>query len=309
MNTNRYFNFSRLTLVKKRDLMENWKTNLYTFLGLFLAFLGVYLFQMYDYIDYDGVPNAFQTVERYISHHTGAFSVITSCLLFYFASDSMRNMRNREQRLAYLMLPATKLEKFISRGLYVTLGMFVMILLASLLAEAVHWAFMPFFDNLPDNFKICVWPEVWEEIWETITPFQTKKVIYGPLDYNNLPETLPWVEKSMFIEIMLAYLVALWFHSLYILGGSYFGKYAFFKTTGTLILIGAIVGYILSNINPKECFGWFEEFARMNEHWLTEDVAVGVTGFIVFCFIDLNWWLSYKLFTRQQVIKPKFRLL
>ena len=309
MNTNRYFSFSRLTLVMKRDLMENWKTNLYTFLGLFLAFLGVYLFQMYDYIDYDGVPNAFQTVERYISHHTGAFSVITSCLLFYFASDSMRNMRNKEQRLAYLMLPATKLEKFISRGLYVTLGMFVMILLASLLAEAVHWAFMPFFDNLPDKFKICVWPEVWEEIWETITPFQTKKVIYGPLDYNNLPETLPWVEKSMFIEIMLAYLVALWFHSLYILGGSYFGKYAFFKTTGTLILIGAIVGYILSNINPKECFGWFEEFARMNEHWLTEDVAVGVTGFIVFCFIDLNWWLSYKLFTRQQVIKPKFRLL
>ena len=309
MNTNRYFNFSRLTLVMKRDLMENWKTNLYTFLGLFLAFLGVYLFQMYDYIDYDGVPNAFQTVERYISHHTGAFSVITSCLLFYFASDSMRNMRNKEQRLAYLMLPATKLEKFISRGLYVTLGMFVMILLASLLAEAVHWAFMPFFDNLPDKFKICVWPEVWEEIWETITPFQTKKVILGPLDYNNLPETLPWVEKSMFIEIMLAYLVALWFHSLYILGGSYFGKYAFFKTTGTLILIGAIVGYILSNINPKECFGWFEEFARMNEHWLTEDVAVGVTGFIVFCFIDLNWWLSYKLFTRQQEIKPKFRLI
>ena len=309
MNTNRYFSFSRLTLVMKRDLMENWKTNLYTFLGLFLAFLGVYLFQMYDYIDYDGVPNAFQTVERYISHHTGAFSVITSCLLFYFASDSMRNMRNREQRLAYLMLPATKLEKFISRGLYVTLGMFVMILLASLLAEAVHWAFMPFFDNLPDKFKICVWPEVLEEIWETITPFQTKKVILGPLDYNNLPETLPWVEKSMFIEIMLAYLVALWFHSLYILGGSYFGKYAFFKTTGTLILIGAIVGYILSNINPKECFGWFEEFARMNEHWLTEDVAVGVTGFIVFCFIVLNWWLSYKLFTRQQVIKPKFRLL
>ncbi len=309
MITNRYFNFSRLTLVMKRDLMENWKTNLYTFLGLFLAFLGVYLFQMYDYIDYDGVPNAFQTVERYISHHTGAFSVITSCLLFYFASDSMRNMRNKEQRLAYLMLPATKLEKFISRGLYVTLGMFVMILLASLLAEAVHWAFMPFFDNLPDKFKICVWPEVWEEIWETITPFQTKKVILGPLDYNNLPETLPWVEKSMFIEIMLAYLVALWFHSLYILGGSYFGKYAFFKTTGTLILIGAIVGYILSNINPKECFGWFEEFARMNEHWLTEDVAVGVTGFIVFCFIVFNWWLSYKLFTRQQVIKPKFRLL
>ena len=191
MNTKSYFSFSRLALVMKRDLMENWKMNLYIFLGFFLAFLGVYLFQMYDYIDYDGVPNAFQTVERYISHHTGAFSVITSCLLFYFASESMRNMRTKEQRLSYLMLPATKLEKFVSRALFVTIGIFVMILLASLLAEAVHWAFMPFFDNLPDKFKICVWPEVWEEIWETISPFKTRKVILAPLDYNNLPETLP----------------------------------------------------------------------------------------------------------------------
>ena len=164
MNTKSYFSFSRLALVMKRDLMENWKMNLYIFLGFFLAFLGVYLFQMYDYSDYDGIPTAYQ-VERYISHHTETFSIITSCLLFYFASESMRNMRTKEQRLSYLMLPATKLEKFVSRALFVTIGIFVMILLASLLAEAVHWAFMPFFENLPDKFKICVWPEVWEEIW------------------------------------------------------------------------------------------------------------------------------------------------
>ena len=29
MNANRYFSFSRLALVMKRDFMENWKTNLY----------------------------------------------------------------------------------------------------------------------------------------------------------------------------------------------------------------------------------------------------------------------------------------
>jgi hypothetical protein len=311
MNANRYFSFSRLGLVMKRDFMENWKTNLYLFLGVFFAFLGVYLLQMYDYNDsiHGGVLDAYQTVECYVSHHTAAFAGVTSFLLVYFASETMRNMRTKEQRLSYLMLPATKLEKFVSRALFVTVGIFVMILLASLLAEAVHWAFMPFFENLPDKFKICVWPEVWDEIWEMISPFKTRKVILAPLDYNNLPETLPWVEKSMFFEFMLAYLVAFWFHSLYILGGNYFGKYAFFKTSGMLILIGVVVGYILSNINPKEYFDWFEEFVRMNEHWLTEDVAVGVTGFIVFCFIVLNWWLSYKLFTRQQVIKPKFRLL
>ena len=309
MNTKSYFSFSRLALVMKRDLMENWKMNLYTFLGIFLAFLGVYLFQMYDFsVPFHGAVS-YQTVDRYISEHAVAFAGIIVCLLFYFASETMRNMRTKEQCLSYLMLPATKLEKFVSRALYVTVGMFVMILLASLLAEAVHWAFMPFFENLPDKFKICVWPEVWEEIWETISPFKTRKVILAPLDYNNLPETLPWVDKSMFFEIILAYWIALWWHSLYILGGNYFGKYAFFKTSGTLILIGIVVAYLLSNIDPKECFGWFEEFVRMNEHWLTEDVVAGVAGFIFFCFTAFNWWLSYKLFSRQQVIKPKFRLL
>ena len=135
MNTNRYFSFSRLGLVMKRDFMENWKTNLYLFLGVFLAFLGVYLLQMYDYNDsvHGGVLDAYQTVDRYVSHHTAAFAGIIAFLLFYFASETMRNMRTKEQRLSYLMLPATKLEKFVSRALYVTVGMFVMILLASLL--------------------------------------------------------------------------------------------------------------------------------------------------------------------------------
>ena len=33
--------------------------------------------------------------------------------------------------------------------------------------------------------------------------------------------------------------------------------------------------------------------------------AIGVLSLL----IALNWWLSYKLFTRSQVIQPKFRLL
>ena len=44
MNTNRYFSFSRLGLVMKRDFMENWKTNLYRFLGPYAAFLLVMWF-------------------------------------------------------------------------------------------------------------------------------------------------------------------------------------------------------------------------------------------------------------------------
>lgn len=295
MNTNRYFSFSRLGLVMKRDFMENWKTNLYTFLGISLAFLLVYLLYMNDS---NGSSNDF------INDYAGAFASITSYLLVYFASETMKNMRTKEQRFSYLMLPATSLEKFVSRALYVTVGMFVMILLASLLAEVVRWAFMPFFDQMPDELKMCVWPDAWRNILETINPFQTKTIVMANEGIT--------VEKSLFFEIMLVYWMAFWWHSLFILGGNYFGKYAFFKITGVIILVAILLAMGISHIDfdfGPGTFEWLDEFMRNNEDWLNENFVAGVITFIFLCFTAFNWWLSYKLFTRQQVIKPKFRLL
>jgi len=290
MNTNRYFSFSRLGLVMKRDFMENWKTNLYTFLGISLAFLLVYLLYMNDS---NGSSNDF------INDHAGAFASITSFLLVYFASETMKNMRTKEQRFSYLMLPATSLEKFVSRALYVTVGMFVMILLASLLAEVVRWAFMPFFDELPDKLKVCVWLDAWGKIFDDLNPFKaTAKLL---------------VNKNAFVlGGIMGGTVALWWHSLYILGGNYFGKYAFFKTTGVIILVAILLAMGISHIDfdfGPGTFEWLDEFMRNNEDWLNENLVAGVITFIFLCFTTFNWWLSYKLFTRQQVIKPKFRLL
>lgn len=302
MSTNRYFSFSRLSLVMKRDLVENWKSNLYVFLGISLAFLMVYIVNMSDY---EGCTTA-----SYIHSHAEAFIGITAFLLIYFASETMKHMRTKEQRLSCLMLPATSLEKFVSRALYVTVGMFVMILLASLLAEAVHWAFMPFFEYLPDDLKVCVWPEAWANFWDTISPFKTKSYLIATEGVS--PDAWTRAERSVFFEITLVYWLALWWHSLFILGGNYFGKYAFFKTIGTMILVAILFGWAMSNIDfhvGPGTFEWLNEFVKNNEHWLTVEFVAGVAGFIVFCFTALNWWLSYKLFTRQQVIKPKFRLL
>ena len=99
MNTNGYFSFSRLGLVMKRDLMENWKKNLYMFLGIFLVFLGMYLLIMneYDYKRYD----AYLAVERYIESYVSAFSVITLFFLLYFSSEMMKHMRTKEERTSY----------------------------------------------------------------------------------------------------------------------------------------------------------------------------------------------------------------
>ena len=157
-------------------------------------------------------------VERYIESYVSAFSVITLFFLLYFSSEMMKHMCTKEERTSYLMLPATPLKKFVSRGLYVTVGLWVVIVIASLLAEVDHYAFVPFFDELPDKFKICVWPKAVEEIWNGITPFQTMTLLLDNLDDSN-----SWyeAEQSIFRQMVWTYLMALWFHSLFVLGGNY----------------------------------------------------------------------------------------
>ena len=38
MDTNNFFSFSRIAMVMKREIMENWKTNLYRLIGIYAAF-------------------------------------------------------------------------------------------------------------------------------------------------------------------------------------------------------------------------------------------------------------------------------
>ena len=53
----------------------------------------------------------------------------------------------------------------------------------------------------------------------------------------------------------------------------------------------------------------FAEWLEANSQWMTLNklLSLGVAFFSAFTMF--NWWLSYRLFTRSQVIKPKFRLL
>lgn len=62
---------------------------------------------------------------RYCTNILGAFIFI--CLLgsLIYASGILDNMRNKEMRISFLMLPATMLEKYVARFLMATLGFII----------------------------------------------------------------------------------------------------------------------------------------------------------------------------------------
>ena len=280
MNTNRYFSFSRLGLVMKRDFMENWKTNLYRFLGPYTIFLLVMWFSSMNMTNFNEFSDIVSATFFSVLFFGGSFT----------ASYALETMNTQQKRISFLMLPATTFEKFLARFLYVTLGFVVLSTIALLLAEVTRFLLLPLFD-LPDTFKQSTLPGVWQTIMNVRT-----------FNFNG----------SGIMESVVGWLFLIWIHSFFLLGGCRWYKNAFWKTLGLIILVNFFFIFVLVNLVELLDEGVMEEillWCEANFSWVT---VTGILSFAIVMFVLLlllNWWLGYRCFTRSQVIKPKFRLL
>ena len=92
MDTNHFFSFSRIAMVMKREIIENWKKNLYAFIGLYAAFALVVVGNMWGMSM--NAENAFASPDiffvRYCTNILGAFIFI--CLLGSLIYASCNNV-------------------------------------------------------------------------------------------------------------------------------------------------------------------------------------------------------------------------
>lgn len=297
MDTNKFFSFPRIAMVMKREIMENWKTNLYRLIGIYAGFLLVMVFTMSKQASsYSDPQVAFQ---HYCSNVLGAFVLIIGIFGIVYAANIMENMITKEKRIAFLMLPATMIEKFVARFLIVTVGLAVAVFVAASLAEITRYLLLPLF-NVPETFHQSVLYNLL-----SMASVDGEQIYRGSGYAMNMPYQ-NWLGE------LCGWAFLVWSHSLYILGGSYWYKKPFFKTLGTLMLIS-----ILCSVLSVHIISWvgndgmrsFAEWLEANSQWMTLNklLSLGVAFFSAFTMF--NWWLSYQLFTRSQVIKPKFRLL
>lgn len=184
MNANRYFSFSRLGLVMKRDFMENWKTNLYRFLGPYTIFLLVMWFSSMNMTNFNEFSDIVSATFFSVLFFGGSFT----------ASYVLETMNTQQKRTSFLMLPATTFEKFFARFLYVTLGFVVLSTIALLLAEVTRFLLLPLFD-LPDTFKQSTLPSVWQTIMNV------------RFNFNG----------SGIMESVVGWLFLIWIHSFFLL--------------------------------------------------------------------------------------------
>lgn len=212
MDTNKFFSFSRIAMVMKREIMENWKTNLYRLIGIYAGFLLVMVFTMSKQASsYSDPQVAFQ---HYCSNVLGAFVLIIGIFGIVYAANIMENMITKEKRIAFLMLPATMIEKFVARFLTVTVGLAVAVFVAASLAEITRYLLLPLF-NVPETFHQSVLYNLL-----SMASVDGEQIYRGSGYAMNMPYQ-NWLGE------LCGWAFLVWSHSLYILGGSYWYKKPF----------------------------------------------------------------------------------
>lgn len=278
MENKEYFKLSRFWLVAKRDMIENWKQNLYKCVALYAILL---FFLVFQFIHAYATEGTFHVLS--CSFWTWTWLAFSFGGM-YVASTIMGPMADKSGRLAMLMLPATNLEKFVWRALYVSVGFIVMFAVALAAISLTRFLLVPLFGFGADFCE----------------PF-----------LKHLPHTLLGVPVfdvgSEFLPKPLARFFAcvwsLWGYSIYILGGNIWHKRAFIKT------IGCLAGAFLVFLTVMVLIPWKE--IRIEYFVLKYFGDVSAVSFfsvltaILAVMTVLMWWWSYRLFCRSQIVASK----
>lgn len=286
MTTN--FNFTRFTNLLKLDIAENWKNSLFGLLGIYAAFLIPMLGWLWNVPDDTFGAYSFH---RFCNNMLGVILLVTSFFFVFYASHIMVCMNSKEKRISYLLLPATMFEKFLSRFVIVTVVLMFQVFVALLALELSRYLLQPLF-RLPAEFSQSMLAELADMM-----------TFAGRASVNN-----ECVYYNTTLMQLLGFIFLLWNHSLFILGGSRWYKHPFLKTLGVIIAFNLIGGVIFARLVETRMMERF--FQWMSENF--EETSATVNGLItagILFFASLtifNWWLSYWLFTRSQVIRRKW---
>lgn len=210
MDTNKFFSFSRIAMVMKREIMENWKTNLYRLIGIYAAFALVMVLTMSKQVTYSDSQMAFQ---HYCSNIMGTFAFIIGILALSMLLTLWKYDYKRKT-YRFLMLPATMIEKFVARFLIVTVGLAAAVFVAASLAEITRYLLLPLF-NVPETFHQSVLYNLL-----SMASVDGEQIYRGSGYAMNMPYQ-NWLGE------LCGWAFLLWSHSLYILGGNYWYKKPF----------------------------------------------------------------------------------
>lgn len=272
MNNN--FQFSRLLMVMRWDMFTNLKSYLNMMLGMTFALLPFFIMQLYQLSkQYQLFPDTIDLSYWGMSQYV---LMIFSIAMYMMATQIFMVMKTTGQREQFLMLPASNLEKYISRFLFSTLGAAVAMITAIVVSDLVQLIFS--FLLLPGHHQsVCL--STMALLWKIWTTFIENIDSAGAL-----------------LLSLLVVTCGVLVHSFFILCGTLFRKHTIVVTTILFIAMTYLVIYVIESVpgTITTCLN------HGDNSWL---FSLLIAELLLGGF---QYWLSYKVFTRMQVICNKW---
>lgn len=274
MNAN-IFSMDRVMLLFKHDWLTFWKEKVVLAVVMFVSTVGVVLFGKMDYI---------------------ALSVMLAMVVwlvmilapFYFSSHILVNMRSKQDSIAFLMLPASQLEKFFVR--------FVDMVIVPVLIIAVSLLLGVLLDIV-----ILGWTSVADWCRGFVEGFK-----FSLLNNPQSGALFEYYFENVGL-IALSLIVSLVFNiSKFILGGVYFGRFAIVKTA----LCDMALNFLIAPLQLAWIYGgnWDVDldsgtmdvtfFSRL----VPSTTHIEVTMVVEVVLTAVLMYLSYRLYTKKQVL-------
>lgn len=285
MNTT--FDINRFKSLMKYEYVSESKKMLRTMVGMSLALSVYYCFQVY--LHKDAMIGYATGHVVYSDDYTpvGSTYLNLSMLTFFVcagvafgaACGVFKNMLTKQNRISFLALPASNLEKFVARLLWINVTFFLISIIAAVIADAVQALFSLFMGigvlgSVVKTFYVMFFEEM---------DFRAAGHVYSI-----------WYPR---IFMAALYLFA---HSFWTLGGTVFRKYAWLWTAAIQIALFAI--FVKITDGDVMLFSWMKEYKEY------VDIATFYwAGVISMCGLAiLQYFCSYKVFKRMQVVNNKW---
>jgi len=225
-----------------------------------------------------------------------AFGIFVMMTAFAFLASYVTSFINeKRRRMAFLALPATNSEKYLSLITYTSVIWLCAVFLALIAGDSLRMLFCWIkyhSDTTPDEY--------YKWYSSVLTKFKYYFTIPNYARYETWFVVMKFIITITFIS---------WTHSLYTLCGTVIRKYPF--AVATALFISCFVIFV--EINSTYRFDWFEE-----EYIYIEEAGchyayskeIGVVPYILSVLLPLltvfNYWASYRTFKGFQVINHKW---
>ena len=245
-----------------------------------------------------GKYSAWQMVYYYGMMGSALFILVSLIM----ASTIVSSVNEKRKRQAFLMMPSTNLEKFLSLLVYTSVICVACVLLAFVLGDCLRMAWFKmqsYFVEYQVQVSVSDPAETYHG-WSSALPKLIENLTPNVLDPES--DRYTWFYNAMNVFVIFA--IAVWNLSLMTICGTLLRKYAFVVASLIIILCSVLLSWTIHH------FGLFFFWGDMWKDGIHYESEVGALAYVLAVLLPalavFNYWASFHIFKHFDLISNKW---